>query len=75
MAYKNEVPLALELGDNRLTIRESEEFVISLFAGSEAEFGLYLYLPEDNSGLKRRENAPPASIEAVFITAVHVAIK
>ena len=47
VAYKNEVPLALELGDNRLTIRESEEFVISLFAGSEAEFGLYLYLPEE----------------------------
>lgn len=45
--YKNEVPLDLELGDNRLTVRESEEFVISLFAGSEAEFGLYLYLPEE----------------------------
>ena len=47
VVYKNEVPLDLELGDNRLTVRESEEFVISLFAGSEAEFGLCLYLPEE----------------------------
>lgn len=46
VAYKNELPLALELGDNRLTVKESEEFVISLFAGSEAEFGLSVYLPE-----------------------------
>lgn len=47
VVYKNELPLELRLGDNRLIIRESEEFVISLFAGSEAEFGLTVYLPEE----------------------------
>lgn len=46
VVYKNEVPLDIRLGDNLLIVRESEEFVISLFAGSEAEFGLSVYLPE-----------------------------
>ncbi len=47
VVYKNELPLELRLGDNKLIIKESEEFVISLFAGSEAEFGLTVYLPEE----------------------------
>jgi hypothetical protein len=47
ISYKNDVPLDIELGDNRLSVSESSDFVISVFAGSEAEFGLYLYLPED----------------------------
>lgn len=45
VSYKNDLPLAFEVGDNRLSITESTEFVVSLFAGRESEFGLYLYLP------------------------------
>lgn len=44
--YKNDLPLLFELGDNKLSITESTEFVVSLFAGQESEFGLYLYLPK-----------------------------
>lgn len=43
--YKNDLPLDFELGDNKLSITESTEFVVSLFAGRESEFGLYLYIP------------------------------
>lgn len=46
VSYKNDLPLAFELGDNSLSITESKDFVVSLFAGSESEFGLYLFLPE-----------------------------
>lgn len=45
VVYKNDLPLEFELGDNRLSVTESTDFVVSLFAGSEDEFGLYLYLP------------------------------
>ena len=45
VSYKNNLPLAFDIGDNRLSITESEDFVVSLFAGKESEFGLYLYLP------------------------------
>ncbi|MBD5129287.1 MAG: DUF4097 domain-containing protein [Ruminococcaceae bacterium] len=45
VTYKNDLPLSFEIGDNRLSITESADFVVSLFAGSESEFGLYLYLP------------------------------
>ncbi len=45
VSYKNALPLAFELGDNSLSITESKDFVVSLFAGSESEFGLYLFLP------------------------------
>lgn len=45
VTYKNDLPLAFEIGDNRLSITESTDFVVSLFAGRESEFGLYLYLP------------------------------
>lgn len=45
VTYKNDLPLSFDLGDNRLSITESTDFVVSLFAGSESEFGLYLYLP------------------------------
>ncbi|MCM1164926.1 MAG: DUF4097 domain-containing protein [Lachnospiraceae bacterium] len=45
VTYKNDLPLVFEIGDNRLSITESTDFVVSLFAGREAEFGLYLYLP------------------------------
>lgn len=44
--YKNDRPLEMEIGDNELKITESDEFIVSLFAGSEAEFGVKLYLPE-----------------------------
>lgn len=43
--YKNDLPLSFELGDNKLSITESTDFVVSLFAGRESEFGLYLYMP------------------------------
>lgn len=43
--YKNDLPLNFEIGDNSLSITESTDFVVSLFAGRESEFGLYLYLP------------------------------
>lgn len=45
VTYRNDLPLVFELGDNRLSITESTDFVVSLFAGRESEFGLYLYLP------------------------------
>lgn len=44
--YKNDLPLDMETGDNRLSITESKELVISFFAGRESEFALTLYLPE-----------------------------
>ncbi len=47
VSYKNDVPLEVEMGDNSLIITESDEFVISLFAGSDADFGLYVYLPRE----------------------------
>lgn len=43
--YKNDLPLKFEIGDNSLSISDSTDFVVSLFAGRESEFGLYLYLP------------------------------
>lgn len=46
VAYKNDLPLEITLGDNRLSITESSEFVISLFVGGSSDFGLYLYLPK-----------------------------
>lgn len=43
--YKNDRPLDMEIGDNTLTITESDTFIVSLFAGKESEFGLTIYLP------------------------------
>lgn len=43
--YKNDRPLDMTIGDNTLSITESDRFVVSLFAGKESEFGLKLYLP------------------------------
>lgn len=45
VTYKNDLPLDFELGDNSLTIAESNRFVVSLFTGKKAEFALTLYLP------------------------------
>lgn len=45
LEYKNDRPLEIETGDNELRITESDKFIVSLFAGSEAEFGLTIYLP------------------------------
>lgn len=47
VSYKNDLPLDFTVGDNRLSITESEKFVVSLFTGSESEFGLYIYLPDE----------------------------
>lgn len=46
VAYKNDRPLEFEMGDNKLSITESNRFVVSLFAGDESDFSLCLYLPE-----------------------------
>jgi len=46
ISYKNDLPLKFELGDNSISITDSKDFVVSLFAGRESEFGLYLFLPE-----------------------------
>lgn len=45
-AYKNDRPLEFEMGDNKLSITESNGFVVSLFAGDESDFSLCLYLPK-----------------------------
>lgn len=47
MKYRNDVPLTAEIGDNSLTITESGEFVISLFAADSGSYGMYLYLPRE----------------------------
>lgn len=44
--YKNDRPLLMEVGDNTLTITESSDFVVSLFAGKRSEFGVKIYLPD-----------------------------
>lgn len=46
VAYKNDLPLRFELGDNSLSITEDNRFVVSIFAGKETEFGLYMYVPK-----------------------------
>ncbi len=45
-AYKNDRPLEFEMGDNKLTIKESSKFVVSLFTGDESDYSLCLYLPK-----------------------------
>lgn len=45
VSYTSDLPLAFNIGDNRLTISESEKFMISLFTGSDTKYGLNLYLP------------------------------
>lgn len=44
--YKNDRPLVFETGDNKLSITENSDFVVSLFPGKETEFGVKIYLPE-----------------------------
>lgn len=43
--YANDLPLKFSVGDNSLTISESDEFVITLFAQDSARFGMSVYLP------------------------------
>lgn len=43
--YKNDRPLEMDTGDNKLSITENADFVVSLFPGKQSEFGLKLYLP------------------------------
>lgn len=45
--YQNDVPLIAEMGDNSLSITESDEFVISLFAEKGTEHYMKLYLPRE----------------------------
>lgn len=44
--YASDRPLTMETGDNTLTITEDSSFVVSLFTGKRAEFGVRLYLPK-----------------------------
>ena len=44
--YKSIVPISVMLGDNRLVITESDEFVLSFLTGDPEQFGLWLYLPK-----------------------------
>ena len=43
--YKNDRLLDMEIGDNTLTITESDDFIVSLFVGKRSEFGVKIYLP------------------------------
>ena len=43
--YKNDRLLDMEIGDNTLMITESDNFIVSLFAGKRSEFGVKIYLP------------------------------
>lgn len=45
--YVNDVPVDIDVEYNRITVTESDEFVFSLFTGTETEFGLYVYLPRE----------------------------
>lgn len=45
--WKNDVPLSAELGDNSLTITESSDVIVSLFAGDAGDYGMWLYLPRE----------------------------
>ncbi len=47
LLWKNDVPLTADIGDNSLTISESSEFVVSLFAGDTGDYGMKLYLPRE----------------------------
>ena len=46
VCYKNNLPLIVEHGDNKITISEDESFVISLFPSESTSFGVTVYLPE-----------------------------
>ncbi|MBQ8194446.1 MAG: DUF4097 family beta strand repeat protein [Oscillospiraceae bacterium] len=43
--YKSTVPISVLKGDNRLVVKESDEFLLSFFTGDESQFGFKLYLP------------------------------
>lgn len=45
--YKSLMPISVMLGENRLVIEESDEFVLSFMTGSTEQFGLRVYLPKD----------------------------
>ncbi len=44
--YKSTVPITVLKGDNRLVVKESDEFQLSFFTGDEAQFVFTLYLPK-----------------------------
>ncbi len=44
--YKSTVPISVLKGDNRLVVKESDEFQLSFFTGDEAQFVFTLYLPK-----------------------------
>ena len=48
VCYKNNLPLIVEYGDNRLTVSEDESFVISLFPSESTSFGVSVFLPEQS---------------------------
>lgn len=74
LEYTNDIPLDIEYGDNRLSISESDRFVISLFSGSSENFCLKVYLPRE---IYRELNIYTASgdifvggVDAMKLTAV-----
>lgn len=46
VSYAGDLPLEFTEGDNSLKITESDRFVISLFTGDSAQYGLRVYLPQ-----------------------------
>lgn len=47
ISYIDDVPINVDTDYNKITISESDDFVISLFAGSRSDLGLYVYLPRE----------------------------
>lgn len=47
LVYRSDTPLTADLGDNVLSVAESDEFVISLFTQKNAERYVKLYLPQE----------------------------
>lgn len=47
VSYASDLPLAFNIGDNKLDITESSKFMISLFTGGDSVYGLKIYLPRE----------------------------
>lgn len=73
VAYKNDKLLEFEVGDNSLSITESNGFVVSLFAGDESDFSLCLYLPRtayrEISVYTGTGNITAGRVDAISLTA------
>lgn len=47
VTYIDDVPINITTEYNKITISESDDFVISLFSGTRSDLGLYVYLPRE----------------------------